>query len=273
MLQICHLGGTSDIALGPTESTTDGALRMCVRQGWLLADYFDAGIGELRCTSSPAIGQSDGEASTNSFATVPDAGMTWPTLLVLGQSLAAQGVRDGDVLQLTISAASPLMPSSPVRTSHQLPAQQALQKQMTTESNAESSAAAAPPGVKIVPLHAPARATHTALHAVVKPMAPAPIVPQPPLTATPKGSNLIAGGNRLPNSKPLLVLDLDGTLVDARQQRFDPAQSPQRRMKPPDVKSLKGHGHAVRMRPGLGQFLQGCTAAFDLAVWSAAPLS
>jgi hypothetical protein len=91
-------------------------------------------------------------------------------------------------------------------------------------------------GATIAPLHAPVRATHTAPQSVAKPMASAPIAPQPTLTAIPKGCNITADGNTPPNSKPLLVLDLDGTLVDARQQRFDPAKSPQRRMKPPDVK-------------------------------------
>lgn len=74
--------------------------------------------------------------------------------------------------------------------------------------------------------------------------------------------------------KPLLVLDLDGTLVDARREqhgRGSARAGPTRRMKPPDVKSLAGCGHTVRFRPGLAGFLSACATRYDLAVWSAAP--
>eukprot|EP00966_Prymnesium_polylepis_P238625 5518500-Prymnesium_polylepis.1 len=59
---------------------------------------------------------------------------------------------------------------------------------------------------------------------------------------------------------PLLVLDLDGTLLDAAP--------PGRR---PGKPVFLDRGKEVRLRPGLGEFLSFCLSHFDVAVWTAAP--
>ena len=60
--------------------------------------------------------------------------------------------------------------------------------------------------------------------------------------------------------RPLLVLDLDGTLLDAAP--------PGRR---PGKPAFLDRGKEVRLRPGLGEFLSFCLTRFDVAVWTAAP--
>ena len=63
-----------------------------------------------------------------------------------------------------------------------------------------------------------------------------------------------------PVPRPLLVLDLDGTLLDAAL--------PGRR---PGRPAFFHRGKEVRLRPGLGDFLDFCLSRFDVAVWTAAP--
>ena len=62
------------------------------------------------------------------------------------------------------------------------------------------------------------------------------------------------------SARPLLVLDLDGTLLDAAP--------PGRR---PGKPVFLDRGKEVRLRPGLAEFLSFCLSHFDVAVWTAAP--
>ena len=68
--------------------------------------------------------------------------------------------------------------------------------------------------------------------------------------------------------RPVLALDLDGTILDAVNRARGGSRRPESQCAPPDFRTADCD---VRLRPGLMEFLSTVTDHFVLAIWTAAP--